>query len=177
MALELPKFGNKEKKPAGGGVKNDTFLKITEFFEKNPLLKIALPVLLFLIFAGIFAFIVFGDGVLLGDDDTITTDNPSSNTQQVDVLSPEGNNKVSDTDILALIKKDPLSPDILASAKYTGYTTGSSGLKTALVEVGNGDKLVLSLGDTVDESEWEVIEITSDYIVFKAGETTKKITK
>lgn len=176
MALELTKKGNKEKKPAGGGQKNDAFLKIVQFFEKNPFLKILIPVLLFIILAAIFFFVVFGDGVLTkGETDSGNASVNTDVTNEVDVLPYD--NKVKNTDILDLIKRDPLSPDILASAKYTGYISGSSGLKIALVEIGGGDKLVLALGDTVDESEWEVSEIAKDYVVFKAGSQTKKISK
>lgn len=174
MALELTKKGNKEKKSAGGGQKNDAFLKIVQFFEKNPFLKIVIPVLLFIILAAIFFFVVFGDGVLTKGDDVDTSVNTNV-TNEVDVLPFD--NKVKSADILDLIKKDPLSPDILASAKYTGFISGSSGLKTALIEIGGGDKLVLALGDTVDESEWEVTEISNDYVIFKAGAQTKKISK
>ncbi|MBQ5883127.1 MAG: hypothetical protein IIW72_01205, partial [Clostridia bacterium] len=62
----------------------------------------------------------------------------------------------------------------LAGAKYTGYATGSSGLKTALIEI-KDDVLVLSIGETVGDSSWEVIEITEDHVLFKAGEATKRI--
>ncbi len=176
MALELTKKGNKEKKSAGGGQKNDAFLRIVQFFEKNPFLKILIPVLLFIILAAIFFFIVFGDGILTkGEGDSGDASVNTNVTNEVDVLPYD--NKVKNTDILDLIKRDPLSPDILASAKYTGYISGSSGLKIALVEIGDGDKLVLALGDTVDESEWEIAEIANDYVVFKAGSQTKKISK
>ena len=93
-----------------------------------------------------------------------------------ELLSPIFNNVIKDKVVIDLIDSDPLSPDILASAKYTGYVTGSSGLKTALIQIGSeNDSLVLAVGETVGESDWELIEIAKDYVVFKAGETTKKI--
>ena len=49
-----------------------------------------------------------------------------------------------------------------------------SGLKTALIEI-KDDVLVLSIGETVGDSSWEVIEITEDHVLFKAGEATKRI--
>jgi hypothetical protein len=80
--------------------------------------------------------------------------------------------------VLQIINKDPLSEDVLASAKYTGYASGSSGLKTALLEIGaKGDILVLSIGETVGDSSWEVVEITQDHVLFKAGNTTKKLNR
>ena len=42
-------------------------------------------------------------------------------------------------------------------------------------QMGKDDVLVLSIGDTVGESSWEVIEITEDHVLFKAGEATKRI--
>jgi hypothetical protein len=82
----------------------------------------------------------------------------------------------NDEEIVELIENDPLSEDILASAKYKGYVKGSSGLKTALIQIGSsGDTLTLAKGESV--GSWELIEVTSDYVVFKAGDVTKKINK
>ena len=39
------------------------------------------------------------------------------------------------------------------------------------------DFLVLAIGETVGDSSWELIEITDDHVLFKAGDTTKKIKK
>ena len=178
MPLELTRNSNKEKKPKNknGGPKKDAMLKFFEFFEKNPILKIIIPVLLFAILAGIFVFVIFGDGVLRGKDDASAGTPTQSETNTVDVLP--GNNTITDEDVVSLIEKDPLSADILATAKYTGYAVGSSGLKTALVQIGtNGDTLVLSLGETVGDSSWTVTELTKDYVIFSAGKLTKKLEK
>ena len=173
MALELPKFGNKDKSAKVASPKNDVMLKIMDFFDKNPIMKILIPVILFLILAGVILFLVFGDGVLTGDnipnDDEIV-----ANSNQVDVLP--GNNLIKDKEVVELINNDPLSEDIMAAAQYKGYVKGSSGLKTALIQIGSsGDTLTLSKGESV--GSWELIEITSDYVVFKAGEVTKKLNK
>ena len=118
-------------------------------------------------------FIILGDSILLQDNDALPED-VTANSNQVEVIP--GNNVIKDKVVIDLIDSDPLSPDILASAKYTGYVTGSSGLKTALIQIGSeNDSLVLAIGETVGESDWELIEIAKDYVVFKAGETTKKI--
>ncbi len=173
MALELPKFGKKGEGSGGGIAKGDITLKIANFFEKNPLMKIIIPVILFVILVAIILFVVLGDNILLSDNDVVP-DGVDANTNQVEVIP--GNNVIKDKVIVELIDKDPLSPDILSSAKYTGYVTGSSGLKTALIQIGSSkDNLVLALGETIGDSDWELIEITKDYVVFKAGETTKKI--
>ncbi len=171
MALELPKFGSKEKKAKPVSAKNDVMLKVMEFFDKNPIMKILIPVVLFLILAGIILFLVFGDGILTGDN--VPDENSlNANSNQVEVLP--GNNIIKDKEVVELIDNDPLSPDVLASAEYKGYVTGSSGLKTALIEIGSvGDTLTLSRGETI--GNWELMEINSEYVLFKAGDVTKKI--
>lgn len=170
MALELPKFTKKEKT---SGNKNGLTLQIASFFEKNPIMKILIPVILFLILVAIFIFVVFGDGILMEKDNTDTNDT-SVQSNEVQVI-PEGN-VIKDKEIVELIDSDPLSPDILASATYTGSVVGSSGLKTALIQVGSqGDMLVLTVGETIGDSDWELKEISSDYVIFKAGKLTKKL--
>ncbi len=173
MALELPKFGNKEKKVNVASPKNDTMLKVMDFFDKNPIMKLLIPVVLFLILAGIVLFLIFGDGVLTGDNVPDDSD-IIVNSNQVEVLP--GGNLIKDKEVVELIDNDPLSEDILASAQYKGYVKGSSGLKTALIQIGSaGDTLTLSKGEEI--GSWELIEITSDYVVFKAGDITKKINR
>ena len=169
MALELPKFTKKEKT----GNKPDITLQIAQFFEKNPVMKFVIPIILFLILVAVFIFVIFGDGILMEKDDS---DNLDTSVQSNEVQVIPGNNIIKDKEFVELIDKDPLSPDILASATYTGSVVGSSGLKTALIQVGNkGDMLILTIGETIGDSDWELREIASDYVVFKAGKTTKKL--
>ncbi len=169
MALELPKLTKKEKQ---SGDKNGITLQIARFFEKNPIMKIIIPVILFLILVAVFLLVVFGDGILMNADDADVDTSVQSNEVQV----IPGNNIIKDKEIVNLISNDPLSPDILASATYTGSVVGSSGLKTALIHVGSqGDVLVLCTGETIGDSDWELIEISSEYVIFRAGELTKKI--
>ena len=168
MALELTRKGGNNQKPKP---QINILPKIEEFFQKNPIMKIIIPVIGFVILVTVFLLIVFGDKVLIDEPDTDAgVQNPNSNI--VEVLP--GDNEITNEKVLEIINKDPLSADILAGAKYTGYATGSSGLKTALVEI-KGDVLVLSVGETVGDSGWEVVEITEDHILFKAGEATKRI--
>ena len=108
------------------------------------------------------------------DKDSTDTNDTSVQSNEVQVIP--GNNIIKDKEIVSLIDKDPLSPDILASATYTGSVVGSSGLKTALIQVGSqGDVLVLCVGETVGDSDWELKEISSDYVIFRAGKLTKKL--
>lgn len=169
MALELPKFTKKEKT----GDKPDITLQIAQFFEKNPIMKFVIPIILFLILVAVFIFVIFGDGILLEKDNNDSNDT-SVQSNEVQVIP--GNNIIKDKEFVELIDKDPLSPDILSAATYTGSVVGSSGLKTALIQVGKeGDMLVLTIGETIGDSDWELREIATDYVVFKAGKTTKKL--
>lgn len=172
MALELTRKGGNNKKPKP---QVNILPKIEEFFQKNPIMKIVIPVIGFIIIVTVFLLIVFGDKVLIKEpDDDVGVQNPNSNI--VEVLP--GDNTITDTKVLEIINKAPLSADILSSAKYKGWVSGSSGLKTALIEIGaEGDFLILSVGETVGDSSWEVMEITDDYVLFKAGEVTKKISR
>ena len=170
MALELPKFTKKEKQ---SGEKTALTLKVAQFFDKNPIMKIVIPVIIFLIIVAVFILVIFGDGILMDKDDSDTVD---TSTQSNEVQVIPGNDIIKDKEIVDLIDDDPLSPDILASAKYTGSVVGSSGLKTALIQIGSeGDTLTLCIGETIGDSSWELKEIASDYVIFKAGEITKKI--
>ena len=173
MALELTRKGGNKKKDAKQQL--DILPKIEEFFQKNPIMKIVVPVIGFVIIVVIFLIIVFGDKVFFEEPQVDTNvQNPNSNI--IEVLP--GGNEITDEKVLDIINDDPLAADILASAKYKGYVTGSSGLKTALIQIGSkNDFLVLSIGETVGDSSWELIEITDDHVLFKAGDTTKKIKK
>ena len=172
MALELTKKGGSKKtqKP-----QVDILPKIEEFFQKNPIMKIVIPVIGFLIIVAVFLIIVFGDKVFFEEPITDTgVQNPNSNI--VEVLP--GGNEITDEEVLDIINDNPLAADILSSAEYKGYVTGSSGLKTALISIGkNNDFLVLAVGETIGDSSWELIEITEDHVLFKAGDATKKIKK
>lgn len=172
MALELPKLAKKEKKSSD---QPGATLKIAQFFEKNPAMKIVIPVVLFLILVAIFLFVVFGDGTIVEDNESDEIPGTSLQANQVQVI-PENNSIIKDKEIAELIDDDPISPDILASAVYTGSVTGSSGLKTALIHIGSeGDVITLAVGETIGDSDWELKEIASDYVIFKAGKLTKKI--
>jgi hypothetical protein len=114
MALELPKFTKKEKV---AGEKPALTLKVAQFFDKNPIMKIVIPAIIFLIIVAVFLLVIFGDGILMDKDDSDSVD---TSTQSNEVQVIPGNNIIKDKEIVNLIDDDPLSPDILASAKYKG---------------------------------------------------------
>ncbi len=177
MALELPKLGSKEKKGKPASAKNDTLLKFMEFFDKNPIMKVLIPVVLFIILVALVLFLVLGDGILL-DDKSTTGATTTLSPGEVLVISPE-NNVIKDKEIVELIESDPLSEDILASAQYQVYFYSSTtGAKTATLVIGSsGESIVLRKGDKI--GSWELIEIAPDYVIFEAGDAgiTKTIKK
>lgn len=173
MALELPKFAKKEKKE-GNVSKNDIVLKIMDFFDKNPLMKILIPVLLFVIVAAIILFVIFGDGVL--QDSNPTDGELNANSDLVQVLPDD--DILNDKELVNMINDDPLSPDILASAKYKGRVKGSNGRVNALIEIGaDGQSIQVERGETIGDSSWQLIEVTADYVIFKAGNEQMKISR
>ncbi len=173
MALEL-KRGDKNKKGSGSAPKVDVTLKIMEFFDKNPMMKIIVPVVLLIVLSGVIVFVVLGDGVLLDENNLGNTDTAAS-SDYVNIYDGS-NSPIKDKEVVELIENDPLSEDILATAVYKGYVSGSSGLKTATVQIGTaGDFLVLALGEKIGDSEWEVIEINPEYIIVEAGEIQRKL--
>ena len=173
MALEL-KRGDKDKKGSGGAPKVDVALKVMEFFDKNPMMKIIVPAVLLVVLCGVIVFVVLGDGILM-DENNLGTTTMAEASEYVNVYDGS-NGPIKDKEVVELIKKDPLSEDILASAVYKGYVQGSSGLKTATVQIGTeGDFLVLSQGEKIGDSEWEVIEINPQYIIVEAGDVQRKL--
>lgn len=173
MALEL-KRGDKDKKGSGGAPKVDVALKIMEFFDKNPMMKIIVPVVLLIVLCGVIVFVVLGDGILV-DENNLGTTTAAEATDFANVMNGS-NNPIKDKEVVELIEKDPLSADILATAVYKGCISGSSGLKTAMVQIGTeGDSLVLAQGEKIGDSEWEVIEINPQYIIVEAGDVQRKL--
>ena len=173
MALELPKLTKKEKKESGVG-KNDMMLKLMDFFDKNPLMKVLIPVLLFIIIAAIILFVIFGDCVLQNTNHT--DEDLYANSDLVQILPDD--DIISDKELVNLINDDPLSPDILASAKYKGRVKGSNGRVNALIEIGsNGQSIQVERGETIGDSSWELIEVTTDYVIFKAENEQMKINR
>lgn len=173
MALELPKLG-KGKKESGGAPKVDVTMKMMEFFDKNPIMKVVVPAVLLVVLVGVIVFVVMGDGVIL-DENNLGDENVAS-SEYVGIYDG-GNDPIEDPEIVELIENDPLSEDILATAQYKGYVVGSSGLKTATVQIGadGSQSLTLSLGETIGNSEWEVVEINSEYVLVRAGEIERKL--
>jgi hypothetical protein len=62
MALELTRKGGNNKNPKP---QINILPKIEEFFQKNPIMKIVVPVICFVILVTVFLLIVFGDKVLI----------------------------------------------------------------------------------------------------------------
>jgi hypothetical protein len=107
-------------------------------------------------------------GAIILEFDEITT------TDYVNVYY--GNDVTIDAELETLIESDPLSSDILSTAVYRGYVCGSSGLKSATIQIGSeGTVVVLSQGEKIGNSEWEVVEINPQYVIVEAGDVQRKL--
>lgn len=159
------------KKDSGSKSKSNS---VSEFFKKNPFMKYLIPIMIFIICIAVFLAVVFGDGSLGEEMQPLPTEGVS-NTDDTAVVLPNGSNIVGVTDpnLSDLIRRDPLAEEILAKAKYNGCViVASSSYRIAIVENG-GIEYMLSVGETLGDSAWEVTEITEAAVTFTAGGTTK----
>ena len=109
-------------------------------------------------------------------------DNVFSTTNKDEIITTDyvnvydGKDVTLDSELETLIGSDPLSSDILSTAVYRGYVCGSSGLKTAIIQIGSdGTNLALTQGEKIGGSEWEVIEINPQYVIVEAGDVQRKL--
>lgn len=136
------------------------------FFEKNPKMKIILP-LVFIVIAAVVAALIIISGIKTdsGLDETVT--NPA---QSVDVL-PMIERSEGETVAEGV---DPFSEDVIANAKIKGMVYNSDGYRTVIVET-KLRSYVLQVGDYVPGSEWLVESITDSSVTFSLGEKTRTV--
>lgn len=109
-------------------------------------------------------------------DNFFSTTNKDETTTTDYVNVYYGNDVTIDAELETLIESDPLSSDILSTAVYRGYVCGSSGLKSATIQIGSeGTVVVLSQGEKIGNSEWEVVEINPQYVIVEAGDVQRKL--
>ena len=134
------------------------------FFEKNPKMKIILP-LVFIFIAVVVAALIIISGINSGLDETVT--NPA---QSVDVL-PMIERSEGETVAEGV---DPFSEDVIANAKIKGMVYNSDGYRTVIVET-KLRSYVLQVGDYVPGSEWLVESITDSSVTFSLGEKKRTV--
>lgn len=161
-----------KKKPETGAKKQS---ELGEFFRKNSFLKYVIPIAIFLVVIGVFLAVTMLGDTLSEEEETMPSNIISSGDQTVAVL-PNDQNVVgtTDSDLEALIERDPLSEDILAKAEYKGCVSYSNGYKVAIVNNGGID-YELTVGDCLGDSSWQVTEISDSSITFSAGTQQKTL--
>lgn len=151
-----------------GGGKKDARKKnsFTAFFEKNPKMKMILPVI-FILIAVIVAVLIIFSGA------NVDTDIKEAGTvagQSVEIL-PQLERTEGETVADGV---DPFSEDVISNAKITGMVYNSDGYRTAIVSTQYAS-YTLQVGDYVGSSEWLVESITDSTVTFSLGEKTRTI--
>ncbi len=151
-----------------GGQKKDARAgsSFVKFFEKNPKMKILIPVI-FLVIAAIVAAVFIFSGI---GTDTDVDPNSVPAGASVDVLPMlERGEGVSLADGV-----DPFAEDVIANAKLTGIFYNSDGFRTAILQTEFASYIV-QVGDYVGDSSWLVEEITDSDATFSTGEKVRTI--
>lgn len=140
---------------------------IVAFFEKNPKMKIIIPAIFLAISLLVALVIIITTGSLKVDTKPID----SSGGEQVDVLPKDvrelediqtgGENIFDDVDV--------------ANAKITAIIVNSDGYYTAVMETARNSYSTLQVGDYINNSSWQVEDITDDCVIIALGEKKVQI--
>lgn len=156
------------KLKSGKGKKKDARKRnpFNAFFEKNPKMKIILP-LVFIVIAVVVAVLIIISGAKtdVGLDETVTT--PAQSVDVLPMIERDEGETVADG-------VDPFSEDVIANAKITGMIYNSDGYRTVIVET-KYRAYTLQVGDYVPGSEWLVESITDSSVTFSLGEKTRTV--
>lgn len=154
------------KLKSGGKKKNGRGRSsLAKFFDKNPKMKIIIPLVVILIFVAVAAVIIIS-GV---KTDTEVDENVSVAVQSVEILP-----QVERTQQAVEDGVDPFSEDVIANAKLKGIINNSAGYRTAIVATKYAS-YTLQVGDYVSTSEWLVEDITDSSVTFSLGEKKRTI--
>lgn len=139
---------------------------LTKFFEKNPKMKIIIPIMLILIAAGVTVGIV----VVNSSVDTEVKEQPSVSAKTVEVLPiAEGR-----TQEAVPQNANPFSEDVIANAKLRGILYNSNGYRTVIIETQYA-AYTLQVGDYVGSSQWLTSDITDSSVTFTLGDKSRTI--
>lgn len=153
LFAKLKGNGNSSKRGSGG---------LAGFLEKNPKMKIIIPA------------IVVAISVLVAIVIIATTNSPEIDT------TPVGGGEAQNVDALPQDVRDLEEIDIegagvfddvaVANAKITGIYYNQDGYYTATMETDTKSYPNLQVGDYVDGSSWQVVEINEQCVVVALGE-------
>lgn len=147
------KGGNSGNKRGGG---------LTGFFEKNPKMKIIIPSILAAISILVAIIII----VTTSSPEIDTTPVASGEVQNVDAL-PQDVRDLEDIDV----EGENIFDDVaVANAKITAIYYNQDGYYTATMVTDTKSYPNLQVGDYIDGSSWQVIEINEQCVVVALGE-------
>ena len=135
----------------------------TAFFDKNPKMKIIIPIILIAISVLVALIIIFTTEKKKIDTNPVN----SGDAAQAEVLPQNVRNKED----IPLDGDDVLDDVALSHGKVTAITFNSEGYYTATVETDSRHYPNLQVGDYLDDSSWIVENITDDSVVISLGET------
>lgn len=139
---------------------------LTKFFEKNPKMKIIIPIIVILIAVGVAAGII----IMNSSVDTEVKEHASVSAKSVEVLPiAEGR-----TQEAVPQNANPFSEDVIANAKLRGILYNSNGYRTAIVETQYAAYTV-QVGDYVGSSQWLTSDITDTTVTFTLGDKSRTI--
>ncbi|MGN1161682.1 MAG: hypothetical protein ACI4SX_05470, partial [Candidatus Fimenecus sp.] len=135
----------------------------TAFFDKNPKMKIIIPIILIAISVLVALIIIFTTEKTKID----TTPVNSGDAAQAEVLPQNVRNKED----IPLDGTDVLDDVALSHGKVTAIMFNSEGYYTATVETDNQHYPNLQVGDYLGDSSWIVESITDDSVVISLDDT------
>ncbi|NLA76516.1 MAG: hypothetical protein GX851_01570 [Clostridiales bacterium] len=143
--------GSAEKKPG----------QIMDFFDKNPAMKIAVPVLLVVLVVGVIALILLKTG---GGGEATTTGGAVPPGGSVVVVLPQDADLEAQETMPTGDARDPfIESNYLSEAKVTAIIAGRS----ANIVLNGGTSITCHLNDYIQSSSWQVVSITSDTVTIE----------
>lgn len=140
---------------------------ISAFFEKNPKMKIIIPVVFIVISVAIAGLIAFSTKKPNIPEVNKGTSQTADGQNQVEAL-PVEKREVSD-DLEGIEDQAIFNEAALAHPKVTAIIYNEEGYYTATVETDNAHYPNLSIGQFVPGSEWLVEDVTADKVVFNCN--------
>lgn len=160
LIAKLKSGSGKDSKKAGGS-------SLTAFLDKNPKMKIIIPVVLIVISVLVAVVII----VTTKSPDIDTTPVGSGEAQQVDALPQD----VRDLEDIEIEGGNVFDEVDVANAKITAIIKNSDGYYTAVMETKTNSYSTLNVGDYINGSSWMVEDITDDSVLIALGEKKVEI--
>lgn len=163
MNMDIKDLFAKLKKGKGSGGSAKGGSKFLAFFDKNPKMKIIIPVILIVISVLVAGIIIFTtEKNTVGDIPT----GGATNGDKVDVL-PEDVRNLEDIEL----EGDDVFDEVdVSHAKITAIMVNSDGYYTATMVTDTQSFPHLQVGDYIGGSSWLVENITDDAVTITLGE-------